>query len=280
MLGPGSAGDDFHCPSGHPQDPVGPFGGVNPREVWIIAIVLAAVSFLGYVAVKYFGATRGVLLAAASGGLVSSTAVTIANARHVAAGEGSPHLLAAGVAVATGISFLRVVAIVAVLKPDLLLLVAPALVAGALAAGGFAFVAVRRRADKRGRQQAFKLRNPFEFWTVIGFALLLGASIVLGRAVGEAFGAYGATIGAVAMGLADVDAATIAMVRLAPAPLSPQQAALAVIAAVVSDTLSKIEIGAAIGRGRFAAEIAVMAGLCFAAGGLVLLLGLTRPWGG
>ena len=31
-----------------PNDPVGPFGGVNPREVWIIAIVLAGVSFLGH----------------------------------------------------------------------------------------------------------------------------------------------------------------------------------------------------------------------------------------
>ena len=51
-----------------PDDAVGPFGGVNPREVWIIAIVLAGVSFLGYAAVKYFGARRGLLLAAAAGG--------------------------------------------------------------------------------------------------------------------------------------------------------------------------------------------------------------------
>ena len=31
-----------------PDAPLGPFGGVNPREVWLIAIVLASVSFLGY----------------------------------------------------------------------------------------------------------------------------------------------------------------------------------------------------------------------------------------
>src|SRR5262245_209758 len=83
-----------------PNAPIGPFGGFNPREVWIIAIVLACVSFVGYAAVKYFGARRGVLLAAAAGGLVSSTAVTVTNARRAAAGEGSPTLLAAGVAVA------------------------------------------------------------------------------------------------------------------------------------------------------------------------------------
>lgn len=83
-----------------PENPIGPFGGVSLREVWIIAIALACVSFMGYVAVNYLGASRGVLLAAAAGGLVSSTAVTVANARRAAVHEGSPELLAAGVSVA------------------------------------------------------------------------------------------------------------------------------------------------------------------------------------
>jgi len=51
-----------------PNAPIGPFGGVNLREVWVIAIVLAGASFVGYVAVKYFGASHGVLLAGAAGG--------------------------------------------------------------------------------------------------------------------------------------------------------------------------------------------------------------------
>src|SRR5262249_18863557 len=84
-----------------PDAPLGPLGGVNPREVWLIAIVLASVSFLGYVAVKYFGARRGLLLAAAAGGVASSTAVTIANARRAAAPQGPPRPLAGGVAAAS-----------------------------------------------------------------------------------------------------------------------------------------------------------------------------------
>ena len=136
-----------------PDNPIGPFGGVNPREVWSIAIVLAGVSFLGYAAVKYFGAQRGLLLAAAAGALASSTAVTVANARHAAAGEGSPRLLAAGVAVASAIMFLRVAAIVAVLKPSLLVLVAPTLLAATLVAAGFAIIWVNRpKADASGHQ--------------------------------------------------------------------------------------------------------------------------------
>ena len=139
-----------------PDDPIGPFGGVNPREVWLIAIVLAGVSFLGYAAVKYFGARHGMLLAAAAGGLVSSTAVTLANARRAAAGEGSPRLLAAGVAVATAVSFLRVLAIVARAQAEPAGRCSrPPLVAATLVAVGFAIVlgllarGRRRRADRR-----------------------------------------------------------------------------------------------------------------------------------
>jgi len=63
---------------------------------------------VGYVAVKYFGATLGVLIGGAAGGLASSTAVTITNARRAAAREGSARLLAAGVAVASAVMFIRV----------------------------------------------------------------------------------------------------------------------------------------------------------------------------
>jgi uncharacterized membrane protein (DUF4010 family) len=73
-------------------------------------------------------------------------------------------------------------------------------------------------------------------------------------------------VGALALGLADVDAVTVSMAQLTPQPLSLQSAALAILAAVVSNNVSKIAIGAAVGRGAFALELAVMAGLCFAAG--------------
>lgn len=257
-----------------PDDPIGPFGGVNPREVWLIAIVLAGVSFLGYAAVKYFGARQGVLIAAAAGGLVSSTAVTAANAQHAAAGEGTPRVLAAGVAVATAVSLLRVLAVSAALKPPLLWFLAPPLIAGAAAAIAYALLSVYWRPEKASRQQAVKFSNPFRLFSVIGFAIFLAAIILLGRALGEGLGAAGAIVGALALGVADVDAITVSMARLAPQPLSLQHASFAILAAVLSNTLSKMGIGAAVGRGRFAVEIAIMSVACLAAAGLALVAAL------
>jgi uncharacterized membrane protein (DUF4010 family) len=257
-----------------PDDSVGPLGGVNPRQVWIIAIVLAGVSFVGYAAVKYFGASHGVLLAAAAGGLVSSTAVTATNARRAAAGEGSPHLLAAGVALATAISFARVVAIVAALNPSLLVLTAPPLAAAGIVAAGLAFVWAYWRTGDDADVQTVKFRNPFGFWSVVGFAVLLGAVIVIGRVLGERLGTTGAVVGAAALGLADVDAVTVSMARLAPQPLNVSSASYAILAAVVSNTATKLAIGAAVGRGWFAINVAAMCLGSILAAGVALWLAL------
>lgn len=255
-----------------PGDPIGPFGGVNPREIWLIAIILAGVSFVGYVAVKVLGSQHGVLVAALAGGLASSTAVTATSAKRAAAGEGTPRLLAAGVALATAVSFGRVIAIVAVLKPELLRLVAPSLVAAIVVAVGWGLIAAYWRNSGKDDEQAVEFKNPFDFWSVLGFAILLAAIVLAGQALGEHLGAAGAIVGALALGLADVDAVTVSMAQLTPQPLSLQSAALAILAAVVSNNVSKVVIGAAVGRGAFAIEIAVMAALCFAAGAVVYWL--------
>ena len=241
-----------------PDEGIGPFGGLNPRQVWMIAIVLAGVSFVGYVLVKYFGAGHGVLLAAAAGGLVSSTAVTAAYARRAAAGEGAPRLLAAGVSLANAVSFARVIVLIAVLNPVLLLATAPPLIAATLVAGGLAVAAVYWRRNPADEQKAVEFRNPFGVWSVIGFALLLGAIIVVGRVLGQRAGATGAIIGAAAMGLADVDAVTVAMARLAPRTPRHAERQSRHPGGGRRNMAAKLAIGAGIGRGRFAVELAVM----------------------
>jgi uncharacterized membrane protein (DUF4010 family) len=257
-----------------PDGTIGPFGGVNPREVWLIAIVLAGVSFAGYAAVKYFGLSRGLLLAGAAGGLASSTAVTIASARRAAARQAPAHLLAAGVALASAVMFLRAGAIVAALNASLLPIVAPVLVAAAAAAAAYAVNAVYWRRHATYMAEALELGNPFEFWSVIGFAVFLGVIIMAGRAVGEWFGATGAIAGAAVVGLVDVEAITVSLSRLAPDLLSTQAAAVAILAAVASSTAGKVGIGALIGGVRFAAELATMTLACFLFGAVALWMTL------
>jgi uncharacterized membrane protein (DUF4010 family) len=180
-------------------------------------------------------------------------------------------MLAGGVAVATAVSFTRALAIAAALQPNLLITIGPALTGAAITAVAIAVLSAFRQIEPR--QQKMEFRNPFDFWSVIGFAISLGVIIVLGRAVGEAFGPKGAIVGAIIVGLVDVDSVTVTLAQMSPTPLAITSAAYAILAAVASNTASKVAIGALIGRGWFAAEIAVMALLCsVAAAGI---LGLT-----
>jgi uncharacterized membrane protein (DUF4010 family) len=251
-----------------PGSAIGPGGEINLREVWLLAIVLAAISFLGYGAVKFLGDRRGVLLSALAGGLASSTAVALMNARRAAAREGAPVLLAAGVAVATAVSFLRVIAIVAAMQPSLLIVVAPVLGTSATVATLYALNAVYWRVPEGAGapSRPAEFANPFSFWPVVGFAVFLGAVIMLGRAIGETFGAQGALVGAAALGFADVDAVTISLARLVPAPLDARTASLAILMASASNTFSKLAIALVVGRGRFAVELSGMTLACWGAG--------------
>ena len=59
-----------------PDRELTPWFPVRPREIWLLTILIAALSFAGYVAIRVAGPKVGVLLAGFAGGLVSSTAVT------------------------------------------------------------------------------------------------------------------------------------------------------------------------------------------------------------
>jgi uncharacterized membrane protein (DUF4010 family) len=258
-----------------PQGPVGPAGGVNLREIWIIAIALAAVSFVGYVAVKVLGERRGILVAAAAGGLVSSTAVAFDNARRTAAEGGSPRVLAAGTALATAVSFVRVTAITGALNPYLALLVAPALLVSGAVNVAFALVSVYGRRAAPGEPTA-QFKNPFNFWSVLGMAATMGLLILAGRMINARYGATGAVAGAAAMGLFDVDAMTVSMARLMPEGLSPRGGAYALLTGVASNTLTKVVISAVFGRRWLAVRLAGVTIACLLAGWLTLWITLAR----
>jgi uncharacterized membrane protein (DUF4010 family) len=252
-----------------PDQSIGPMGGINPRIVWVTAILLAGASFAGYAAVKYLGTTRGLVVAGVAGGLVSSTLVTVNNARQASAAGAPYRLLVAGVAAANSVMLIRICAIAAVLNNQLFILIWAPLLAAAAVGAIFAYSCAHWEADSGYRLRQYKLPNPLSFTYIVGFAAFLSIMILAGHIIAEWYGGTGALVGAALVGLFDVDAVTVSLAQLAPRGISLQEAAIAVLAAAASDTLSKAAIGAAIGRGRFALSIAALAATSIAAAATV-----------
>jgi uncharacterized membrane protein (DUF4010 family) len=226
---------------------------INPRELWLLTILVAGASFAGYVAVRLLGEDVGLFAGAAAGSLVSSTVVTAELGRRVRAGETAPALAAAAAALAAAISVARVGLLIFISAAVVLPQVAPALAAATLTFLVAAFALRRFVADKKsggdGREQ---LQSPLEVWSVLKFAAFLGAVIVVGRIVTEAFGEAGLLPFAATAGLADVDAVALAAGSLVRGGLEPSVGGHAVLIAVLVNTFSKAGIGWFTGGWRYA----------------------------
>lgn len=255
-----------------PHEAIDPYGAINPYELWLMTILIAAVSFAGYAAIRIAGPERGTVMAAAAGGLVASTAVTLTLARLARDNPHRVRLLGGSITLSGAIMLLRVLVVVAVFNRMLAWSLAPALVAGAVAMAGFAFVLIRWAPDdKKGNKADFKLKNPFELMEVLRFGLILTVVMLLAVAARHFFGEAGLIGLAAISGLADVDAITLSMAKTAGTDTTAGPA-LAILTAVAVNTLAKTGYAAYVGGARIGMLCALGAALGFAAATAAYLL--------
>lgn len=246
---------------------------INPRELWLLTILVAGASFAGYVAVRLLGEDIGLFAGAAAGALVSSTVVTAELGRRVRAGETGPALAAAAASLAAAISVARVGILISIAAAVVLPQVAPAIAAATLTFLIAAFV-IRRFAGGKdgGGDGREKLQSPLDVVEVVKFALFLGAVIVIGRIVADQFGEAGLLPFAATAGLADVDAVALAAGSLVRGGLEPTVGGHAVLIAILVNTFSKAGIGWFTGGWRYAGLYAAAATTSAVAAGAVWLL--------
>ncbi|MBL8669266.1 MAG: DUF4010 domain-containing protein [Alphaproteobacteria bacterium] len=257
-----------------PDRGYGPYAALNPFEIWLFVVAIAGLSLLGFVAMRAFGTTTGVLLTCALGGLSSSTAVTLAMARHARACPTAWPVLTIGTMLAAAVMLVRIALIVGAVQPDLLAPLALPLAAAALVSA--APLAWSRRAAGGAADVTADVGNPFEIGLAMRFALLLAVAQVAARAVGARWGDAGYVGMAALSGSAEVDAITVATAQMVGTGLPLATAAAAILAAAGMDTLVKAGIAGAIGGRALAlraSPILVAQAGVLAAGALWLLLG-------
>jgi uncharacterized membrane protein (DUF4010 family) len=238
-----------------PDRDIGPYGAINPFNVGLMVVLVAGISFAGYVAVKFVGPGKGLLVTGLLGGLVSTTATTAALARR---SRESPELSPA-LAAAT-------VASCAVLFPRLAVLafVADAAFAQALvpvlwpaAAVAFLGAAVAFLLGRRDGTAAIPLKNPFELLPAFVFAVIY-AIVVLVAAIGAAkFGSTGVLAAGAIGGSVDVDAVSLTAARLFSTGADAGVAPRAVALAVASNSLVKTAIAFVVGTRAYGIRVAI-----------------------
>ncbi|HEX5818710.1 MAG TPA: DUF4010 domain-containing protein [Gemmatimonadales bacterium] len=233
-----------------PEGPFGPLGGVRPRELWVVVLLVSGLNFLGMLAQRMVGRTRGSALAGALGGLVSSTAVSLAFSRESREPDAAPTPLALGVIGACTMLLPRLFVLTLVLEPALAPRLVPYFVPPLLV--GVAFLARGLRSSPDGDHRQERLtRSPLRLGSAILMAVGFQATLMIMALAQGRFGASGVLASAAFLGLTDMDALTYSMTRLAAAPDLTGTAALAMAIGVVANTTLKLALVLVLGAGAY-----------------------------
>jgi uncharacterized membrane protein (DUF4010 family) len=227
-----------------PNREMGPYGAFNPHELWLMTILIAGVSAAGYVAMKWTGAGQGIALSGIAGGLVSSTAVTVSFAELAREQPERRSELIGGALLANATMLGRILVLVGSINPALLRWLLEPLLAAALATTAVAgWYFYRRETPPNGSDARLNIKNPFELGTVLKFGALLAVIMGLAKAMTVLLGAEGAFALAAVSGIADVDAITLTMSRMAVSGLSAETASIAILIAAGVNTVAKAAWG-------------------------------------
>ena len=210
---------------------------LNPASIWRLVILVSAVGFVGYFLVKQLGQRVGLWLSGLMGGIVSSTAVSIATGRMARLQPARAPAALQAALLAGSVMYLRVLVLIGILRYELALQLGwPfALLAGvgillALSAG-------RQPAPEPTDATPAAVRNPFEIRPALLFALLFVMLKMLTDFVKMQFGQAGVLSLAALTGLVDVDPFILSLVQ---EPGSGVSLVLqAILVAVMSNTLMK-----------------------------------------
>jgi uncharacterized membrane protein (DUF4010 family) len=223
-----------------PNEALGPYDALNPRSIWIVVILVMAISAAGYILVRILGARFGLPIAGLASGFISSAATIGAMGARV---RKTPDVISAAVAgaalstVATVIQMCLVLAATSMIT--LRALSIPLICAGiAAVAYGAAFTA--RALRERGEAEA-QPGHAFSLPVALVFALTLSAVLVASAALREWFGESGAIVAAAAAGFVDTHSAAIAIAALvASGKMTTADAVFPILAAFSTNTISKI----------------------------------------
>lgn len=253
-----------------PAKDVGPLGAINPRGLGLLVVTISGLSFIGYVAMRLWGAQRGLLLGAALGGLVSSTAVTLSFANRTKAEPRLAPVAAGAIAIAWTIMLGRVAVLVAVVEPTLLKTLALPL--GAMIAAALVGLALTFRRATESDEKSVELTNPFELGAAVKVTLVFALVLLATRAATHYLGDQGLYLASALGGTTDVDAVTVSTAKLAGAQVSHIVATTAIVIGIAVNTIVKTGLAAGIGGAPLGKRISAVGALTVVAGGVALAI--------
>jgi len=238
-----------------PNTVMGPFHAINPRNLWVVVILVMAIGAFGHLALRIIGGRIGLPLVGMVSGFISSIA-TISAMGHRS--RETPALLSSAVAGAVLSSFSTILQITLILatisQPTLQALIMPLMFGGiaTLLCGG----ALTLNALHHPVSDANKVSQSFSVKTAFFLAGLIAVVLIISAGLNQWFGQAGLVIGSAIVGLVDAHAPTVSVASfVANHQILATDAALPILAAFSLNAISKAITAVASGGKVFAWQV-------------------------
>ena len=175
--------------------------GLSPFKIWLIVVVISAISYIGYILQKYFFSNKGYFLTGLAGGAYSSTATTVVLASKATAE--CLHSITAGIIGATAVMYFRLIIIAYIFNKNVALkILIPYLLLGL---AGIVISLYYLKKDLSVQKSDYIDSNPLELKTAFIFAFLFIAMIAITKFIHTHFGNIGLEILSFIIGFTDID---------------------------------------------------------------------------
>ena len=238
-----------------PDRPMGPYGALNPHSVWILVVLVMAISGGGYIAVRLLGARFGLPVAGLASGFISSTATIAAMGARAKTTAGIMPAAVAGAVLSTIATIAQMALVLGATSwPTLRTLAISLVSAGLMAVAYGAIFTIRALRQPAGGEQAGgRAFNPV---TALMFALTLSCIMVAAAALQDWLGEKGIILAAVLAGFVDTHSAAISVASLvASGKMTVADAVLPILAGLSTNTISKLVLASTSGGRSFAVRV-------------------------
>ncbi len=256
-----------------PDRTYGPLDVLNPRNIWLMVVLIVGISVIGYFIYKFVGKKTGIITNGILGGLISSTATTVSYARKTSGTKSIAKIAAFIITTASAIALVRVLIEVGIIIPQklpqiILPLAIEFFLMALLCVGLFYLINKDNKDDEMPEPE-----NPAQFKSAMIFGLLYGLILLAVAFTKQEFGNNALYIVAIISGLTDVDAITLSLSQLMKNDgLDVSTGWRLILLASISNLLFKGVMAAILGTRQLAKWISITFGISIAAGLLIMWL--------
>ena len=237
------------------DQPIDPWGVLQPTTLWRIVVLILAVGMLGHIAQRALGDRWGIPLAGFFAGFASSTAVVASMGQRVRSGQSNALPAAASALLANLASLILFAGVVGTVSPDLLKAMRWPVAFAGLSLILFVLPGLRRidrdaLTSQTGR--AFKLSH------ALVITCLIASMSLLANGLQYLWGDTGVLIAALCLAWVEVHASAASIAQLMHAgAMAPHFAHWALIAVLASSALAKTALAVASGGFRYGASVGI-----------------------